>query len=290
MRPADDEMTVELDVDEMLSEIEETPPVSEPAAVEAADEAPDLDFDIGGEGAPDSIEAAGSGPLDPKELDSGSDLEADNDLDFGLDLGDENGTSVAAAEPGGELPSPGDDAELDFDLNMALDDDATVLDLGTGAARESDSDPSGDGGIDLDLSLDAGGDVSVEPGGRDHIETVQINLSAVRPTDTDPTGDDPAQVPAGSGLDLDFDADLADLSDLGDLGDGGTSDDEEARTLVLGRTLAGEVDEIEIKLELAQTYIEMENLGGAREILGEVLAEGDAAQQEMAKALLAKLA
>jgi len=44
------------------------------------------------------------------------------------------------------------------------------------------------------------------------------------------------------------------------------------------------------KLELAEAYEEMGDLEGARELLNEVLNEGSAAQQALAKAKLEKLA
>ena len=58
---------------------------------------------------------------------------------------------------------------------------------------------------------------------------------------------------------------------------------------------AGEFDispneEVATKLDLAKAYEEMGDLEGARELLQEVVKEGDAAQQEKAQALLAKIA
>jgi pilus assembly protein FimV len=47
--------------------------------------------------------------------------------------------------------------------------------------------------------------------------------------------------------------------------------------------------EVEIKLDLAKAYLEMTDRAGARELLQEVLSEGDAAQQQRAQALLDSL-
>ncbi|OFZ99245.1 MAG: hypothetical protein A2Z64_06610 [Betaproteobacteria bacterium RIFCSPLOWO2_02_67_12] len=47
--------------------------------------------------------------------------------------------------------------------------------------------------------------------------------------------------------------------------------------------------EVATKLDLAKAYEEMGDKDGARELLNEVLTEGDAAQQEEAKRMLAKL-
>jgi pilus assembly protein FimV len=64
-------------------------------------------------------------------------------------------------------------------------------------------------------------------------------------------------------------------------------DEDEDKTLVLGRK--SEDDGVQTKLDLAEAYIEMGDAEGARGILGEVMSEGSEAQQEHAKALLAKL-
>ena len=47
--------------------------------------------------------------------------------------------------------------------------------------------------------------------------------------------------------------------------------------------------EVATKLDLAKAYEEMGDKDGARELLNEVLTEGDAAQQGQAKEMLAKL-
>jgi pilus assembly protein FimV len=48
--------------------------------------------------------------------------------------------------------------------------------------------------------------------------------------------------------------------------------------------------EVEIKLDLAKAYLEMTDREGARELLKEAMAEGDAAQQQRAKTMLDSLA
>ena len=61
-------------------------------------------------------------------------------------------------------------------------------------------------------------------------------------------------------------------------------------TLMLGGGLTGEVDEVQTKLDLAQAYIDMGDTDGAKGIIDEVLAEGNAAQKRAAMGLLSKLA
>ncbi|HAC67548.1 MAG TPA: hypothetical protein DCP19_06350, partial [Pseudomonas sp.] len=52
--------------------------------------------------------------------------------------------------------------------------------------------------------------------------------------------------------------------------------------------LSGE-DETATKLDLARAYIDMGDPEGARDILDEVLAEGNAGQQQEARAIIAQL-
>ena len=56
-----------------------------------------------------------------------------------------------------------------------------------------------------------------------------------------------------------------------------------------GEAAVGEVDEMQTKLDLAQAYIDMGDTEGARNILGEVMAEGSDAQQDLARELLSQL-
>jgi pilus assembly protein FimV len=74
---------------------------------------------------------------------------------------------------------------------------------------------------------------------------------------------------------------------------------EQAETIVTpsvgaGQDLGQELDisaneEVATKLDLAKAYEEMGDLEGARELLQEVLKEGDAGQRETAQALLVKI-
>jgi pilus assembly protein FimV len=74
--------------------------------------------------------------------------------------------------------------------------------------------------------------------------------------------------------------------------------DEALPDLDLEETLAGDdlgdlgdfaSDMVATKLELAQTYFDMDDFAGARSILDEVLAEGSEAQQQQARELLERL-
>ena len=71
--------------------------------------------------------------------------------------------------------------------------------------------------------------------------------------------------------------------------DSALDDEEQRRTLVLGRQPTGEIDEMQTKLDLAQAYIDMGDTDGARGILGEVIADGSDTQKQQAGALLSRL-
>ena len=52
----------------------------------------------------------------------------------------------------------------------------------------------------------------------------------------------------------------------------------------------GELDDVGTKLDLARAYVEMGDKEGAREILNEVIAEGNDKQKSDAKGMLVSLA
>ncbi|MEM9103027.1 MAG: FimV/HubP family polar landmark protein [Pseudomonadota bacterium] len=56
----------------------------------------------------------------------------------------------------------------------------------------------------------------------------------------------------------------------------------------LGAALA-DVDEASTKLDLARAYIDMGDVGGAKDILNEVMSEGNDSQKSEARALLEKI-
>ncbi|HEY6820939.1 MAG TPA: FimV/HubP family polar landmark protein, partial [Burkholderiales bacterium] len=146
----------------------------------------------------------------------------------------------------------------------------------------ADSTAGGGGGLDFDLGLGDSKAPAAAP--------------AAKPAAP------PAPAPADSGGGLDFDLNL-------DLGTGGGEKttpepaaapmDLSAISLDLGApaepaAAGGSGDpkwqEVATKLDLAKAYEEMGDKDGARELLNEVLKDGDAAQKGLAQQLLAKLA
>ena len=65
--------------------------------------------------------------------------------------------------------------------------------------------------------------------------------------------------------------------------------DESRAGLGAAESLAGDIDELQTKLDLAQTYIDMEDYDDARALLREVQAEGDLEQRAIARYLAGKI-
>ena len=193
---------------------------------------------------------------------------------------------------------------IDFDIGAATSGGSAPLpdlDLGVGSASSAES----AAGLDFDLGL--GGDKSAAG-------TAASAVSAAAPLSIDfdlPIGDKPGQSTSadaapgaspGSATDLgaiDFDlgtpsgggevktevpeppsVDLAAISlDLGTPGSGNGS----------GSVPDARWQEVATKLDLAKAYEEMGDKDGARELLKEVVKEGDTAQQQQAQTMLQAL-
>ncbi len=90
--------------------------------------------------------------------------------------------------------------------------------------------------------------------------------------------------------DIDMDATVFSLPDLHKSPSAAADDDDEDKTLVLGRhSDASSVDDMQTKLDLAQAYMETGDTEGARNLLGEVMAAGSDLQQATAREMLTKL-
>jgi pilus assembly protein FimV len=229
-----------------------------PAAAPAA--APTLDFDLGG--------AAAQTAAPDITLD-GTPKEGGASIDF--DLG---GATTPPAAPA-PAPAPATEDKSDFTP------DGTII----MSPQDADQTAGGGGaGLDFDLGL---GDTKAP--------------AAAAPAAPAPAAPAPAAEPSGG---LDFDLNL-------DLGTGGGEStmpsaekpaapmDLSAISLDLGTSAepaapTGGGDpkwqEVATKLDLAKAYEEMGDKDGARELLNEVMKDGDAAQKGQAEQLLAKLA
>ena len=287
----------------------------------------DMDLDAGGdlESALDEASSALGFDIGSDSVDTNAADSPDDALDFGLDLDD----AVAAEDVSGgaDLNMALDDGELSeetvkLDLGAVLpaDDEGEDLDTVKLQSPEMDAADSAisDLGMDLNLEIDAPDSAASSSGVDTAFDGIfdegaaaaasqddmalSLDGSDLIPPTPPPAEDDPGE--EFPEIDLDFDAEKsqdAAASDeyestqfmLRDL-PGAVPDDDakpgEGHTLILGGGLTGEVDEVQTKLDLAQAYIDMGDTDGAKGIIDEVLAEGNASQKQAAMGLLSKLA
>jgi len=225
---------------------------AEPAADEAAQAAPPLDFDLDlGAEAPAAPKAGAEPPAAAEEAPSG--------LDFDLGADEGAAETKVAATPPAEAPAE-EGMSIDFDLGAPTE------------AAEPPKAPepaAADGGLSMDFDLGApaaAAEPAPEPA-KDGGLAMDFDLGA-------PASTEPAQEKAPaldlSSIDLNLDASPAAPAP----GEGATD---------------AHWQEVATKLDLAKAYEEMGDKDGARELLNEVLAEGDGAQQQQAKTMLAAL-
>lgn len=245
---------------------------------------PALDFDL------DAAPAPAATP--DITLDDAPQAAASSGLDF--DLGGDEPAPAAAApaaaapeevtdfSPGGTLIIDSKDApslgsSLDFDLGMGGETEAPKAAEAPAPVSAAETTPAIDTSLGLDFDLGGGSEPAaaapapaapVAEAPADGGASIDFDLSL-------DTGSAPAPAPAAS-----TDIDLSSISlDLGaPSGDASSGDPSDPRW-----------QEVATKLDLAKAYEEMGDKDGARELLNEVLTEGDAAQQGQAKEMLAKL-
>lgn len=251
-----------------------------------------LDFDLDLD-----VSDAGSGDAQPLELDelaasaasepvaaaaAGGDLMFDLELDQGSD----------GATPGAEAPST---EAGDEDLRPLA---ATAIDPDFGPAEDKD----------LDLDFDLSGPEGAPTAGEDSTESFDL-VATMAGTDGMLDAAQAAEDERPGAFDntlLDFDLDLEGLSaapteaaeamdlssidlDLQPLPAAQAAQAEAAGDAGPGASTAVR-EEVDTKLELARAYEEMGDKEGARELLEEVLQEGNAEQQGAARSLIARLA
>ncbi|MHC8334644.1 FimV/HubP family polar landmark protein [Pseudomonas sp. LB3P25] len=268
------------------------------------------------EAAPDDFDSAFDLSLDDLETASpavaapGPELD-DFDSAFDLSLDDLETASPAVVAPKPE-PEPEPKPETTSELeDFPLDDDLSFESV---LQQQTDIKENLDDLSDFDLDMDLGGDASPATLAEDDF---LLSLDdGVKDLDL-PTAEAPA-VPEVALDDLelpaDFDLSLADEMDAPDAPDAFAAElnDVNAELDRLSQSLgepsftaedamasAAEepefdflsgTDEVATKLDLAQAYIDMGDTDGARDILNEVVTEGDAGQKSEAKELLSRLA
>ena len=242
----------------------------------------------------------GTGPEWEKAAALGRSIDAQN----GLYAGAGGGEAAAAAAPAAAAAAP----TLDFDLGGAGQAQASVPDI----SLDEPGKDSTASGVDIDLgstqSLKAAGaashDETVIAGGQDKsLGAMDFNLDLgteeKKPEASRPAAPEPAPEPSG-GLDFDLNLDTdkkpeaapaaeAPQMDLSSISlDLGTSAPD-ATVLATKPSSDPKWQEVATKLDLAKAYEEMGDKDGARELLKEVVKDGDAAQRGSAEQLLAKL-
>jgi pilus assembly protein FimV len=233
-----------------------TPEVSSPRAAP-----PSVDFNIE---AASQENFAGTPDI---SLDVSTPSQASNDVGFDLNLGE---PSVAP-----------DDQESDFSPSGTL-----IMDPGVAKAAQDLSEGNVDMALDFELpqNKDSSELTNTAKMMAHSQPTVVLPASQVeksQPTNTmdfDFKLDEPTQdlKPSGS-------SDLSGISlDLGSPAGGGGGD--------AAQTGGAGWQEVATKLDLAKAYEEMGDKDGARELLNEVVKEGDAAQQQKARTMLDALA
>lgn len=242
-------------------------------------------------------------------------------LDFDLDLGATDGADVAAAMADQAVTAAGGDTSggIDFDFDLGIPEPDLSPETAAQQPPEINADVANAAGLDFDLDLGSPAEVVTDALGREetdfarsassqNVVDLTSDLTAFSaggvaegvgdlkidfdleldgaPAAAVPTATAPASEPQGlsanqpmDGTDMDFDFDLNDLQP-----------EVVAGAEVSGQA-AGEIDnsEAETKLELAQAYVEMGDLDGARELFNEVVNEGSSAQRAKAQARLDQL-
>lgn len=202
-----------------------------------------------------------------------------NEIDFDLDTGSEEETKRTSAQ----LPEDDeinqlieDDGSLDYSLDVAADTEAEGS--RTTAAKRADTDQD-EIVLEFDsASMDLEDDNSTTRKDESMLSDESDSLSPAidfdQPEET--TLDSSPEVPA---------IDLADINL--NLEESGQADQvEEAADL---ETNSEQWQEVETKLDLAKAYQEMDDKEGAREMLEEVIRDGDAKQIKIAKKMLKSL-
>jgi len=244
---------------------------------------------------------------------------ADLDSD-GSDLSDDESLSDSDAEHPALEPSSDDDLDLDFEFSSeeGLESDGDALSLDGLEAADGDSDNEFDNDSDkedgaspadtLDLSGESASNDTVR---MDPDELNALDVDAEDDGDAADEGDASATVRADDTLDLVSNSDL-DFEDVGDremeafltdgdeIVDGGDDDDlmadGEAASILdtdesdsddddQGEPVLSD-DDADVKLDLAQAYLSMDDSESARTLLEEIISGGSKAKRARARELL----
>lgn len=222
---------------------------------------------------------------------TGRNQRLDPDSETGVDVTVENNLLDAT----GETQVLPDDFAIETSTNIAAqleDEDATMLAPGPITGDEPDFDYASTEALPADSFDDSSLDATTESRGLAGSTDLDLDLDDLTAAlklseagDTieqfrdDSTVEQP-RLSSDSDMEIDFDLGLSGDDPTQALGPDGVSDElQEARTMT----------EVGTKLDLARAYVDMGDPSGARNILEEVLEEGDESQRQQAKQLLSSL-
>jgi pilus assembly protein FimV len=172
---------------------------------------------------------------------------------------------------------------LDFPT-LELQDQDKGVELNTAPAADKALPEATEIDIPNDLSLDMS---EAEKAPAQNPETSINDAEAVDDFDFGIDNDAPADV-AGQANVMDMSGISLDISDDGDNTPTKTTEADEVK--VKSESLTPAFEEVETKLELVAAYIDMEDKDGAKELLEEVLKEGNLSQRKRADQMLSSLA
>ncbi|MCK5873869.1 MAG: peptigoglycan-binding protein LysM [Alcanivoracaceae bacterium] len=284
--PADDELDLDLGGDDGLGSLDFDMGESKTVAAPALSDDDELSLDFGGEEEL-SLEDEGL------SLDLGDDqedaltLEPEQELslDVSADDGDELSLELDSAEDELSLeldsaPASASALELD-DVSVDLSEDNDFGELSLADMSDEFSETAVEqSSEEIDLSLD---DLSLDD------EPTEVSMPALQPAAT--VQREPVSEPS-----VTVQRDAVDLDELS-LDDDSTSV-RQAVEPALEQALTGDDDDFDFlgdtdenatKLDLAKAYIDMGDSEGARDILQEVMSEGNPQQQQEAKQLLSQV-
>jgi pilus assembly protein FimV len=257
--------------DMMADEAGEVAPASESATAEggAGGDLADLDFvardSSAGAAVSESEEASAESLAHPPASDAAEEADANGALDFELELDDLDSTDSAGAA---EAEAAGAGDQLGGDLGMDFDPDATD--------DAADTEETATAGIEYDTS-----EIEIDDGPESEELTIDADLEQAAAT----ISEEAAEVSAGAALEEQGEVAVAaaddDPLDEFNLETAVQSDDE--------FDFEDEGDSANTKLDLARAYIDMGDADGARDILKEVMDEGNADQQQKAQSMLESL-
>ena len=294
-----DDAALELpDLDEAATDDETTQAGEsiDEAADTVAMQADELEFDLS------ETEAISETPAEESEAENADDILGDEEFALDIDASEldieEAPESESAAEQEEEIEIDLSDDSAIADMEATMQVDSMDLDLDQ-AADESPADEAEGEQVEsieeLEAALDEAESLDIdfeEETGADQAADDAEDEATVMLDSVDEAVDETVQVDlASEAVDLDFNVDEGEQT-----GDAETADNTADQSLgdlpeeeEFDLSSLDDVDEVSTKLDLARAYLDMGDHEGTRDILQEVLADGNEAQKKEAQELMDQL-